>query len=221
MAYDSDMKTDFSDLRFTDADGTTLISCWVQSYTDSVSAIVWVKVPSIPGSSTMTVYMYYGNPAASSVSNGATTFDFFDDFNTLDAGKWSLKGSPRVEGGALIIDAVSQVTSLSSFGNGHALETEAYVGSTTSNGWLGFCASDAVGPFILVDRSSGIFQAWTYPPVGQTTPLDQNYLNAYHWYTITFVAGAEKVYIDDSLKATHVSTLTPMPVEFRASLDWQ
>ena len=50
----------------------------------------------------------------------------------------------------------------------------------------------------------------------QTTPLDQNYLNAYHWYTITFVAGVEKVYIDDSLKVTHASTLTPMPVEFRA-----
>jgi len=215
VAYDSDMKTDFSDLRFTDSDGTTLLSYWVQTYTASASAIFWAKVPSILASSTKTIYMYYGNPSAGTTSNGENTFDLFDDFNILSASKWSIKGSPRVESGALIIDTIAQVTSLSSFGTGHALETEAYIGSTTSNGWLGFCASDAVGPFILVDRYGSVFQAWTYSS-SQVTPLDPSYLNAYHWYTITFVTGTEKLYIDDSLKVTHTQALSPMPVEFRA-----
>jgi hypothetical protein len=42
--------------------------------------------------------MYYGDPSATSVSNGTNTFLFFDDFpgNTLDASKWSF---PKGQGG--------------------------------------------------------------------------------------------------------------------------
>jgi hypothetical protein len=91
--YDSDMKTDFSDLRFTSADGVTLITYWIESYSASVSAVVWVKVPIIPASSTTIVYMYYGNPSAISTSNGAATFDFFDDF--AEGSAWTpYEGNP-------------------------------------------------------------------------------------------------------------------------------
>jgi flagellin-like protein len=80
VPYDSDMNSDFSDLRFTDSDFQTLISYWVESYTPSSSAAVWVKVPDIPASSTATIYMYYGNPSAASESNPDDTFDLFVDF---------------------------------------------------------------------------------------------------------------------------------------------
>ena len=80
VEYDSDMIADFSDLRFTDSDEQTLISYWVESYVASDSAVVWVKVPSIPVSSTETIYMYYGNPSAPSESNPDDTFDLFVDF---------------------------------------------------------------------------------------------------------------------------------------------
>jgi len=80
VQYDSDMSPDFSDLRFTDSDGQTLISYWVESYAPSGSAVVWVKVPSILASSTETIYMYYGNPSAPSESNPDNTFDLFLDF---------------------------------------------------------------------------------------------------------------------------------------------
>ncbi|MGD0712551.1 MAG: DUF2341 domain-containing protein, partial [Bacteroidales bacterium] len=76
------MKSDFSDLRFTSDDGATLIPFWVESYVSSTSAVVWVNVPSIPASGTATVYMYYGNPSATSVANASSTFDLFDDFET-------------------------------------------------------------------------------------------------------------------------------------------
>jgi flagellin-like protein len=81
--YDSDMIADFSDLRFTDSDCQTLIPYWVESYVASDSAVVWVKVPAIPASSTETIYMYYGNPSATSESNPDDTFDLFLDF-TID-----------------------------------------------------------------------------------------------------------------------------------------
>ena len=80
VPYDSDMNSDFSDLRFTDSDGQTLISYWVESYAPSDSAVVWVKVPTIPASSTETIYMYYGNPSTTSESNPDDTFDVFVDF---------------------------------------------------------------------------------------------------------------------------------------------
>jgi flagellin-like protein len=80
VTYDSDMNSDFSDLRFTDSDGQTLISYWVESYVPSDSALVWMKVPNIPASSTETIYMYYGNPSAASESNPDDTFDLFVDF---------------------------------------------------------------------------------------------------------------------------------------------
>jgi hypothetical protein len=91
VAYDSDMQPDFDDLMFTDSNGATELNYWIMEKTDSVSAWVWVKVPSIPASSTKTIFMYYDNPAASSASNGDNTFLFFDDFgddSSLDTTKW-------------------------------------------------------------------------------------------------------------------------------------
>jgi hypothetical protein len=82
------MKPNFDDIRFADADGSTLLSHWRESYTASTSAIFWVKVPSVP-SGAKTIYMYYGNPSATSASNGTATFDFFDDFSG-DLSKWTI-----------------------------------------------------------------------------------------------------------------------------------
>ncbi|HUJ19263.1 MAG TPA: DUF2341 domain-containing protein, partial [Nitrospirota bacterium] len=71
-----------SDLRFTTDDGVTLVSFWIEKW-DPVnrSAGLWVKVPSIPTNGA-TLYLYYGNPSAVSTSNGNTTFEFFDDFDS-------------------------------------------------------------------------------------------------------------------------------------------
>ncbi len=82
-----------SDLRFTAADGTTLLPYWIEKW-DSANrqAIVWVRVSSIPVAGTV-VYLYYGNPAATAASNGANTFEFFDDFEGGGSGAqgyWAL-----------------------------------------------------------------------------------------------------------------------------------
>lgn len=86
----SKCKTDFSDLIFTSSDASTKIDYWLESKTDSTSAIVWVEVPSIPATVGTTIYLYYGNASATSASNGANTFPFFDDFpnSSIDTNKW-------------------------------------------------------------------------------------------------------------------------------------
>lgn len=80
VQYDSDMKADFSDLRFVEDDHQTLISYWIESYTPSDSAKVWLKVSAILGSDTKTIHMYYGNPSASSLNDPDNTFLLFINF---------------------------------------------------------------------------------------------------------------------------------------------
>jgi len=72
------MRSDGGDIRFTDSDGTTLLSYWIESGINTATTRIWVKVPSIPASSTKTIYMYYGSTASvSSASDGASTFIMF------------------------------------------------------------------------------------------------------------------------------------------------
>lgn len=73
---------DFDDLRFTAADGTTLLDYWIESVTGTTPnqlATVWIEFDSI-GTGATTFYMYYGNAGAAAVSSGANTFIAFDDF---------------------------------------------------------------------------------------------------------------------------------------------
>lgn len=75
---------DFADLRFTSSDGETLLSYWIESYTSGTSAVVWVKLPSLPASpDTTDFYIYYDNSGASSAASGADTFIIFNDGSSL------------------------------------------------------------------------------------------------------------------------------------------
>jgi len=67
------MNTDCSDARFTDAGGS-LINYWLESGCNSANTKLWVKVPSIPASLTKIIYVYYGNPSATTQSNSTSTF---------------------------------------------------------------------------------------------------------------------------------------------------
>ncbi len=86
------MRSDGGDIRFTDSDGSTLLNYWIESGINTTSTRIWVKVPSIPASSTKTIYVYYGNPSATSVSNGKATFVIYDDFNdnSIDTNIWTV-----------------------------------------------------------------------------------------------------------------------------------
>ena len=81
VTYDSDMQADFDDIRFTDLDGVTLLDFWLESKTDSTSAVFWVEVIDNLGFFVdVTIYMYYGNDVVSSASNGTATFLMYEDW---------------------------------------------------------------------------------------------------------------------------------------------
>jgi hypothetical protein len=101
----SHCKADFGDLRFTSSDGLSLLDYWVQESSSGNYAIIWVEVDSIPASpSTKTLYMYYGNPSATTLSNGSNTFHFFDDFDSSPNG-WSLSAGGSITNGNLQLNS--------------------------------------------------------------------------------------------------------------------
>jgi len=84
LTYDSDMQSDFSDIRFTWLNETSSeeiqIPYWIEEKVDSQWAYVWVKVSEISANGNTTVYVYYGNTTPiESESNATTVFDFWDD----------------------------------------------------------------------------------------------------------------------------------------------
>ena len=224
VAYDSDMQVDFDDLRFTQSDGTTLVDCWLESKTDSISAIVWVEFPTTPANTvTEDYYMYYGNSGASNVWNGTNTFLHFDDFSgsSVDTGKWATNQSPTVSGGFLTCDANTEyVKSLTSWNQNvaHRFNAKFY---GTANPWAGFQNGTST-PLIRIIGD--------YPNAGDCTLNNYvsshvrtdmgNYLDAFYTFEIEWLSASTKGYVDDVLKATHTSQIasSSLPVEFLSTV---
>gem|GEM_PF-6366148 len=84
------------DIRFTWFNSTSQkeqkIPYWIEQCNLSSSdiAIIWIKVPFIPANGQTKIYLYYGNPDATSESNGSNVFEFFDDFESGNLDKWSI-----------------------------------------------------------------------------------------------------------------------------------
>jgi hypothetical protein len=98
--FPTEAQPDGGDIRFTDADGREL-SYWIEEYDYfGKYAKIWVKIPRIPASGETKITMYYNNPSASSTSDGDATFEFFDDFETINLNKWISVPS----GAAIIFD---------------------------------------------------------------------------------------------------------------------
>ena len=58
------LKDDFSDLRFTGPDQTTLLNYWIESITGTTPnlvAAVWIKIPTLTPINN--IYIYYDNPS--------------------------------------------------------------------------------------------------------------------------------------------------------------
>jgi len=156
VTYDADMKNDFSDLRFADDDGTTLLDYFLASKTDGVSADVWVEVPTITASSTKDIYMYYGNSGASSLSNGANTMLFFDDYSSNTIANYTQTlfaahggGGPdfMVSGGNMTTGASNSCQGVyhTTFSSPSSVYIETYETGVNDNDGVGLMMRDSAG----------------------------------------------------------------------------
>ena len=131
---DTKVRDDFGDVRFTSSDGTTLLDYWMENYTLGDSAIFWVKIPSIPANPDITtIYVYYGNSNATTTSNGANTFECFDDFSENNLDRWEQGYYPNYD---VAVD--------SSFGNPSPSMKFVDVAKTTQALYKNFNIKDAV-----------------------------------------------------------------------------
>lgn len=103
ITYNGNMNITFSDLRFTNSAEDTELYYYLESKVDGNSAMIWVNVPELTGSSLNQIYMYYNNPLAESTSNPVNSFLFYDTFDILNTTVWNTSGcsSCTVGGGQL------------------------------------------------------------------------------------------------------------------------
>lgn len=72
-------QTDFSDIRFTQSDGATVVEHFREEFTSSSKAIFWVRLDSVPADpDSAEFYIYYENSGASDSSSGVNTFEEFE-----------------------------------------------------------------------------------------------------------------------------------------------
>ncbi len=151
VPYNSNMQSDFDDLKFTNSAGTNL-DYWIEEKSDGVEAEVWVEVDSITASSKTTIFMWYGNSGASAGSDGGATFEFFDDFlgDSIDTTKWTITDGTgfSVSGGYLHgTNTTGRLTSISTFSSGIIQEIKAKSTSLATNGQM-------IGGFYLSSSNS-------------------------------------------------------------------
>ena len=112
IPYDSDMQSDFDDLRFTYYNSTlqeqTPIDYWIENYT-ATAANVWLNITYVPAGGQSTLYMYYGNSSISNLSNGTNTFIFWDDFEANRG--WSFATTNAEISGSYTTDEYNSATS--------------------------------------------------------------------------------------------------------------
>lgn len=221
VAYDSDMKSDFSDLRFTKADGTTLVDAWLETYTASTSATVWVEFTTTPADAvTEDYYMYYGNSEASSAWNMDDTFLFADDFpgTAIDTAKWTVQaGAVEVSGGNLVLTSTTGTNGLidgkTAIPINSAIHTRAHTSSNNVqgarfNGMRGSGAwTNIMGSYMRYTTGQIASQCFNAGS-GTTTNWAAVYTpTSWHIYKTTWKSGEGKFYQDDTLRQTITSNV--------------
>jgi hypothetical protein len=124
---DSLSKADLIDIRFTQADGETLLPYFREGITGTAPnrvAAFWVRIPEIPKEG-LPIYAYYACAGASDLSNPEKVFDFYDDFNrtSIDSAKWKVvledkTSQATVSSSTLTLDAARATTTSYNFTNG-------------------------------------------------------------------------------------------------------
>lgn len=204
-------RTDFGDIRFTDDDMVTNLDYWFEELYNSENASVWVEVADDLSTTSQTIYVYYGNSGASSISNGPWTFPFFDEFNgvSLNASKWDESGTVSVDSGTVIVVGDSYAIGKTSFG--HAFAVRALAKVSADNGYLNvFALADKTSDHAGIRRDtvtnywrSAIEDDPTEDIIATAVSEDTDYHVA---ETARISGDVIKSFLDNSLVATHTDS---------------
>jgi len=191
------------DVRITTNDGSTEINYWIESWSRaSHTAYIWVKIPHLEIGNT-TIYLYYNNPGASTISNGLATFDFFDDMWSqfmgegcadLDGAWVCLDGSPAVSSGNLILIDNTGISTRDKYPY-KAVGYRANFGLGGGREWGGFIEGASGQRTIITDLLSDVDDLYLrdYVTNYDDKLLERvggnNWHNAYHVYEVRWRSG--------------------------------
>lgn len=119
------LQSDCDDLRFTDSDETTAIAYWIEGGCNTTTTQIWARIPSLP-SGGKTIYMYYGNSAASSSEETWTSGSFTMMYNSTCPTGWTRRADLDSN---FPYGATTSGTTGGNSSHGHG----AYAGSTSGN----------------------------------------------------------------------------------------
>ena len=142
ITAETDMQSDFDDLRFTKADGTTLLDYMIADESSTNWVYVFVEMDLLTNDSgNIQGYMYWNNSLATNVSNGVTTANFFSNFTDLS--QWNtFSGAPATDGTLLTISTGAGTEKINTTTHHSDLNT-----STIIKNYVSSCAGIKLGIF--------------------------------------------------------------------------
>jgi len=142
------MLSDCSDIRLADSTAKE-IPYWIENGCNSSDTRIWIKT-NLSAGLTRTIYIYYGNAAATSNSNSSNVFDYYDDGN--QTGSWSVVGTA----GQSSVQGLPAPSYYATSVNGNYMYRNA---SLTTNSIVEFnVRSDGLGNFYFLTDSYGAGQ---------------------------------------------------------------
>jgi hypothetical protein len=214
ISYDSAMRAEFEDLRFTTEDGQTEIPFWLEKYTASTDAQVWVQIPGLDANDFAHIYMYYGSSTAVSVSDGGEVFSAFDDYEDNNITEYSGDTS-------LFTTVTSPV-----FGGDYALRPSNVNGKTT-DGIFRFDQTVSQGQIIrymqYVDTAAGSGdEPCTLFGVQSPGTTNQNYAVCLEQFGVDRISLARNVDSNDtSGTVLATTTVTYSTGWYEVEIDWR
>lgn len=161
VSCDGHIEADFKDIRFTAADGETLLPFYLESVTGKPGARLatfWVKIPQLPrGENPIRIYLYYGNKDAQGLSTGEGVFDFYEDFSEkeLNPEKWEVFN--ELKGETSIVDSQLRLKNSAIFSRNFKLQDGIIEFKATVEGAYAIQG-------VVRDKKEGAF----YSTIGQT-----------------------------------------------------
>lgn len=167
--------SDFKDVRFTLADGETVVPQYLESVSGKAPdrlATFWIKIPEIPVDG-LSLYMYFSRTGADDLSSGEKVFDLFEDFDgtVINPEKWKLTlgdktGKAYVSDSLLFLEKAKLTTAPYVFADG-ILEYKASIsgsgavagilrGTADGNNDLVAYASTSAGSEHAIAESGGV-----------------------------------------------------------------
>lgn len=215
IAYDSDMQTDFDDLRFTDATGVTEIGYWKERYTTGDEADVWVRIPTMATSSVTEIYMYYGNVSANTTSDISNVFTAYDNFDDNNITEYSGDTTKLATAGTF------------AYGGGFGLDASPNPNDKTNNGIARFDMTVAQGDIIrymqYIDTTAGSGdEVCTMFGVQSPVTAHQNYAVCLEQFGTDRVSLVKNVHNTDSTGTVLASsTISFSTGWYEVEIDWQ